>query len=129
MSLPAGIRFVQSHEYLVPGSDGATVGITKYAAEQLGDVVFVELPAVGRQLAKGESFGVVESVKAVSDLYAPISGQVVAVNEALVNEPGLVGEDPFGSGWIVKIKASDEGALAGPETMDAAAYDAYVGGL
>ena len=129
MTLPTGIRFVQSHEYMVPGADGATIGISKYAAEQLGDVVFVELPAVGRKVAKGESFGVVESVKAVSDLYAPLDGEIVATNEALTGEPGLVGEDPFGRGWIVKIRPSDEAQLTAAGTMDAAAYDAFVGNL
>jgi glycine cleavage system H protein len=129
MTLPADIRFVQSHEYTVPGPDGVMVGISKYAAEQLGDVVFVELPQVGRKLAKGESFGVVESVKAVSDLYAPVDGEVVAVNEALAAEPGLVGEDPYVRGWVVKIRPSDASQVGGPGTMDAAAYETFVGGL
>lgn len=129
MTLPADIRFVQSHEYMVPGPEGATVGISKYAAEQLGDVVFVELPQVGRKVAKGESFGVVESVKAVSDLYAPLDGEIAAVNDALTAEPGLVGEDPYGRGWIVKIKPSDAGQLTAGGTMDGAAYDAFVGSL
>ncbi len=129
MTLPADIRFVQSHEFLVPGPDGATIGISKYAAEQLGDVVFVELPQVGRKVAKGESFGVVESVKAVSDLYAPLDGEIVAVNDALAAEPGLVGEDPYGRGWIVKIAPSDASQLTAAGTMDGAAYETFVGGL
>lgn len=123
MTVPADIRFVKSHEYMVPGADGLKVGISKFAAEQLGDVVFVELPAVGRQLKKGESFGVVESVKAVSDLYAPVDGEVIAVNEDLNAEPALVGEDPYGRGWIMRLKgdiASAEGA------MDATAYEAQI---
>lgn len=129
MTLPADIRFVQSHEYMVPGPDGITVGISKYAAEQLGDVVFVELPAVGRKLSKGDSFGVVESVKAVSDLYAPVDGEIVAANDALTAEPGLVGEDPFGRGWVVKIKPNDPSQVTAGGTMDAAAYDVFVGNL
>lgn len=129
MTLPADIRFVQSHEYMAPGPDGATVGISKYAADQLGDVVFVELPQVGRKVTKGESFGVVESVKAVSDLYAPLDGEVAAVNDALVAEPGLVGEDPFVRGWMVKIRPSDPSQLTAAGTMDAEAYDAFVGNL
>lgn len=127
MTLPAEIRFVPSHEYLVPGADATTIGISRYAAEQLGDVVFVELPAVGRKIAKGESFGVVESVKAVSDLYAPIDGEITAVNERLNAEPGLVGEDPYGQGWIVKIRAADASQLAADGLMDATAYEAFVG--
>lgn len=127
MTLPAEIRFVQSHEYLVPGADATTIGISKYAAEQLGDVVFVELPAVGRKVAKGESFGVVESVKAVSDLYAPIDGEIAAVNERLNGEPGLVGEDPYDQGWIVKIRAADPAQHAADGLMDATAYEAFVG--
>ncbi|MEB3196167.1 MAG: glycine cleavage system protein GcvH [Candidatus Sericytochromatia bacterium] len=127
MTLPAQIAFVSSHEYLVPDAEGATIGISKYAAEQLGDVVFVELPPVGKQLARGESFGVVESVKAVSDLYAPMAGEVVAVNEALNQEPGLVSEDPYGQGWIIRMKGTRP--EAGDGLMDAAAYEAYLGGL
>ena len=127
MTLPAEIRFVPSHEYLVPGADATTIGISRYAAEQLGDVVFVELPAVGRKIAKGESFGVVESVKAVSDLYAPIDGEITAVNERLNAEPGLVGEDPYDQGWIVKIRAADASQLAADGLMDATAYEAFVG--
>lgn len=128
MTMPADIRFIESHEYMVPGAAGWTVGISRYAADQLGDVVFVELPAVGKVLAKGASFGVVESVKAVSDLYAPFAAEVVGVNEALGAEPGLVGEDPYGRGWIVKLKpAAGEDPAAG--TMDAGAYEAFVGGL
>jgi glycine cleavage system H protein len=113
---------------MVPGADAWTVGISRYAADQLGDVVFVELPPVGKVVAKGASFGVVESVKAVSDLYAPFGAEVVAVNDALVGEPGLVGEDPYGRGWLVKLKpAAGEDPAAG--TMDASAYEAHVGGL
>jgi glycine cleavage system H protein len=128
VTLPADIRFIESHEYMVPAGDAWTVGISRYAADQLGDVVFVELPAVGKALAKGASFGVVESVKAVSDLYAPFAAEVVAVNEALNGEPGLVGEDPYGRGWLVKLKPA-AGETPAAATMDATAYEAFVGGL
>ena len=127
MTLPAEIRFVPSHEYMMPGADATTIGISKYAADQLGDVVFVELPPVGRKVAKGESFGVVESVKAVSDLYAPVGGEIAAVNDRLNAEPGLVGEEPYDQGWIVKIRVADASQLAADGLMDATAYEAFVG--
>lgn len=125
MTLPAHIRFVASHEYLVPEGDTATVGISRYAADQLGDVVFVELPPVGTVLTQGQSFGVVESVKAVSDIYAPFAGEVVAVNEAVVAEPGLISEDPYQKGWLIRLKG-DASAI---DAMDAAAYENSTGGL
>jgi glycine cleavage system H protein len=125
MTLPANIRFITSHEYLVSDGDTVTVGISRYAADQLGDVVFVELPPVGKSLTKGQSFGVVESVKAVSDIYAPISGEVVAVNEATVSDPGLISEDPYEKGWLIRLK----GDASTAEAMDAAAYENFTGGL
>lgn len=126
MTVPANARFIKTHEYLIPGEGGYNVGISQYAADQLGDVVFVELPSVGATLKKGQSFGVVESVKAVSDVYAPVDGTIVAVNEALVNDPGLVSEDPFGKGWIIRLQA-DAGAMSGGDLMEPAAYEAFVG--
>lgn len=125
MTLPANIRFIASHEYMVPDGDTLTIGISRYAADQLGDVVFVELPAVGKVLSQGQSFGVVESVKAVSDLYAPVAGEVVAVNDAAVAEPGLISEDPYEKGWLIRLK----GDASTVETMDAAAYESFTGGL
>lgn len=104
--LPQDLKYTKSHEYIRLENDQATVGITDHAAEQLGDVVYVELPEVGRELKEGESFGVVESVKAVSDLYSPVSGVVTEVNEALNDEPSLINDDAYGKGWMVKIKSS-----------------------
>ena len=104
-----------------------TVGITDHAQSALGDVVYVDLPKVGRELKAGETFGVVESIKAVSDLYSPIAGKVVAVNEELPNDPSTVNRDAYGSAWMVKIQAADASALAG--LMDSAAYTTYVANL
>lgn len=113
-------RYTQDHEYVrVEGKTG-TVGITAYAQEQLGDVVFVELPEVGKALKKGEESAVVESVKAASEIYAPVSGKVTEVNEALNDNPGLVNSDPVDTGWIYKLELSDDGELEG--LMDDAAY-------
>lgn len=114
--LPQDLKYTKTHEYVRLTSDEATIGITEYAAEQLGDVVYVELPEVGRALEPGESLGVVESVKAVSDLYSPVAGTVVAVNDALNDEPALINDDAYGKGWIVKIKpAANAGELLSPE--------------
>ncbi len=104
---PTERRYTKDHEWVQIDGDVATVGITDYAAGQLGDVVFVELPAKGRTLARHATFGVVESVKAVSDLYAPVSGEVVEANAALVDEPELANSDPFGAGWMVRIRLAD----------------------
>ena len=123
--IPQDLKYAKSHEYARIAGDEATIGITEYAAEQLGDVVFVELPEVGRELAKGDSFGVVESVKAVSDLYAPISGKVIAVNERLNDEASLINDDPFGEGWIIKIAPSNPAEAA--EILDAKQYEEMVG--
>jgi glycine cleavage system H protein len=115
--------FTPDHEWLQIDGDVATVGITDYAQSQLGDVVFVELPKVGRQLNKAEAAAVVESVKAASDVYAPISGEVVAVNEAITAEPALVNSDAAGKAWFFKIKIADKSELGG--LMDEAAYKAH----
>jgi glycine cleavage system H protein len=127
MTTPQDARFATSHEYVMLQDGMVKVGISRYAAEQLGDVVFVELPAVGSKLKKGASFGVVESVKAVSDLYAPIDGEVVAVNEALNDEPGLVGEDPYDRGWMLMVKPTDSSQLASSELMTPDAYADFAG--
>lgn len=124
MSVPPELRYTKEHEWLRLAGDEATVGITDYATEQLGDVVFVELPEVGRSLDQFATFGVVESVKAVSDLYAPISGEVVAVNEALADHPELVNSDPYGAGWLIRIRPRDPGEVA--KLLDAPAYEALV---
>ena len=117
-------RYTKSHEYVrVEGGEGV-VGITDYAQSQLGDVVFVELPPVGERLSKGAEAATVESVKAASEVNAPVSGEVVEVNSALADSPGLINEDPFGKGWFLKIKLSDAAELDG--LMDEDAYREFV---
>ncbi len=120
----ADIYYTQEHEWISVDGDIGTVGITKHAAEQLGDIVFVELPEVGQQVEQGGESGVVESVKAASDIYAPVSGEVVEVNEALSEDPGKVNEDPEGAAWFYKVKLANPDELK--ELMDAAAYEAFV---
>jgi glycine cleavage system H protein len=115
--------YTNEHEWISVDGDVGTVGITKFAAEKLGDVVFVELPDVGKSVKKESDMAVVESVKAASDVYAPVTGEVTAANAAIVDEPAKVNEDPEGGGWFVKIKLADKGQLAG--LMDKAAYDAF----
>lgn len=106
MSYPTDRRYTQEHEWARQDEDGVTVGITRYAQDSLGDVVYVELPKVGDKVDKGQSFGVVESTKAVSELYAPISGEIVAINEPLADAPETVNSDPHGEAWLVKFKPS-----------------------
>lgn len=121
-NIPADLRYASSHEWARQENDGTvTVGISDHAQDALGDVVFVELPEVGKQLTAGQEAGVVESVKAASDIYAPVSGEVVAINEALTDSPELVNSDPYGS-WFFKLKPSDAGEL--DKLLDAAAYQA-----
>lgn len=117
------LKFTTDHEYVRKDGDHYVVGISAHAAEQLGDVVFVELPEVGKKFSKGDDMAVVESVKAASDVYAPISGEVVAVNSAIVDEPAKVNEDPLGAAWFVKLKASEENELEA--LMDEAAYKEF----
>jgi len=121
------IRFSKDHEWVKLEGDTATVGITVYAQEQLGDVVFVDLPAVGKKVEKGKEMAVVESVKAASEVYAPLTGEVVEVNAALSDAPATVNEDAMGKGWFARLKIADKGELGG--LMDEAAYKAYVEGL
>ena len=116
-------RYTEDHEWVAVNGDEGTCGITAYAAEQLGDVVFVELPSVGATFSKGDEMAVVESVKAASEVYAPVSGEVVAVNSALEDEPAKVNESPAGDGWFVKLKLTDAGELGA--LMDDAAYKAH----
>jgi glycine cleavage system H protein len=123
----AETRFTKEHEWIRIEGDVAVIGITDYAQGQLGDIVHVELPAVGKKVKKGDEAAVVESVKAASELYAPISGEVVAANEALGGNPALVNSSPDGEGWFVKIKPADKGELK--DLMDEAAYKTYVAGL
>ena len=107
MEIPAGLRYSKEHEWVATEEEVATIGITDYAQEQLGEIVYVELPAVGDKISKDDAFGVVESVKAVSDIYAPVSGTVVEVNQELPESPEMINEDPYGDGWLVKVKVSD----------------------
>jgi glycine cleavage system H protein len=117
--------FTQEHEWIRLEGDIATVGITNHAQEQLGDVVFVELPAVGTKVTKGGDAAVVESVKAASEVYAPLSGEVIEINDSLTSEPNKVNADPEGAAWFLKIRISDKSELDG--LMDAAAYKAFIG--
>jgi len=125
VSAPTDLRYTRDHEWVRVDGDQATIGITQYAADQLGDIVFVELPDNGRDLEQSKPFGVVESVKAVSDLYAPLTGSVTETNSALTASPELVNSDPYGDGWMIKLRlanASDRDGL-----MDAGAYKSHVG--
>ena len=121
------VRYTDQHEWVRIDGDEATVGITKYAAEQLGDVVFVEVPDVGRKIGAGGEAAVVESVKAASEVYAPIGGKVTAGNEALAADPAKVNADPEGEGWFFKLKIADKGELA--KLMTQTQYDEFVKGL
>ena len=123
----ANVSYTQEHEWIRVEGDVGTIGITQYAQEQLGDVVFVELPQAGRKVAKGEACAVVESVKAASDIYAPVSGDVTEANAALGDSPGDVNAEPMGKGWFFKVKLADKSELDG--LMDEAAYAAFVKSL
>ncbi len=122
--VPTDMRYTKDHEWVRTDGDTITVGITAYAADQLGDVVFVELPEVGRSLGQHATFGVVESVKAVSDLFSPVAGEVTEANAQLAGSPELVNGDPFGTGWMIRIRPSDPGQL--DELLDAAAYEELI---
>jgi glycine cleavage system H protein len=119
--VPADLRYTKDHEWVRVDGDTATIGVTEFAAHQLGDVVFVDLPAVGKSVEQFATFGVVESVKAVSDLYAPLSGAVTEVNGDLSGSPELVNSDPFGGGWMIRVKVADATQVDG--LLDAAAYE------
>jgi len=121
------IRFSKDHEWVKLDGDTATVGITVYAQEQLGDVVFVDLPAVGKKVEKGKEMAVVESVKAASEVYAPLTGEVLEVNATLTDAPATVNEDAMGKGWFAKLKVTNKSELS--DLMDEAAYKKYVEGL
>ncbi|HYY46206.1 MAG TPA: glycine cleavage system protein GcvH [Candidatus Angelobacter sp.] len=120
----SGLRFSESHEWVKTDGDTATVGITEYAQSQLGDVIYLELPTVGQHLDVGARLGVIESVKAASDLYSPVTGEVSDVNQELKDHPEYVNEDPYGKGWIVKLR----GAKDNPKLLDQKAYDNFVQG-
>lgn len=122
--VPADLRYTKDHEWVRVDGDQATIGVTDFAAQQLGDVVFVDLPAVGRLLEQFATFGVVESVKAVSDLFAPVAGEVSEVNAALGDKPELVNSDPYGEGWMIRLRIKDSEHIAG--LLDQAAYERLV---
>jgi glycine cleavage system H protein len=124
VSVPSDLRYTKDHEWVRLDGDEAVIGITAYAAEQLGDIVFVELPDVGRSIEQFAAFGVVESVKAVSDLFAPVGGEVLGTNDDLTGSPELVNGDPYGGGWMVKLRVADPAQLA--DLLDADAYDALI---
>jgi glycine cleavage system H protein len=127
MNVPDQLRYTSDHEWAARDGDAVVrIGITDYAQDALGDVVFVQLPAVGDAVGAGDSFGEVESTKSVSEIYAPLAGRVVAVNEALVDNPALLNQDPYGEGWICTIELDDAAAWDG--LLDAAAYRDLVGG-
>ena len=124
-NIPSDLRYASSHEWVRPEGDGVyTIGITEHAQELLGDMVFVELPDVGDQISAGDDVAVAESVRAASDVYAPITGEVLAVNEDLEDSPELVNSDPYGDGWMFKVKAEDEAEIA--ELLDAEAYGSSI---
>ena len=119
--VPGDLRYTKDHEWIRVEGDEAVVGITQYAADQLGDIVFVELPDAGRALDQHATFGVVESVKAVSDLFAPVGGEVTATNDGLAGSPEVVNSDPYGEGWMVRVKLADPAQVE--SLLDAAAYE------
>jgi glycine cleavage system H protein len=124
MADASGKRFAETHEWVSTEGGSATVGISEYAQSQLGDVIYLELPAVGQQLEAGARLGVIESVKAASDLYSPVSGEVSEVNAELKDHPEYVNEDPYGKGWVIKLR----GVKDNPKLLDQKAYDAFVQG-
>ena len=125
MRFPTGLKYTKDHEWLKVEGGVATIGITDHAQSALGDIVYVDLPKVGRELRPHDTFGVVESIKAVSDLYSPAAGKVVAVNSALIDDPARVNRDPHGEAWMIRMELSGEAT----GLMDAAAYEAYVATL
>ncbi|MBW2707289.1 MAG: glycine cleavage system protein GcvH [Deltaproteobacteria bacterium] len=120
LSFPEDVRYAESHEWVKAAGDTARIGITDYAQDQLGDIVFVELPDVGESFEKGAEFGTVESVKAVSELYLPVSGEIVAINEALEDAPELINNTPFSDGWMIEVKLDDSSEI--DALMDKDAY-------
>ncbi len=124
MNVPQSLKFTQDHEWIRVEGDLAFVGVTDYAQSNLGDIVFLEIETVGESLAKGEAFGNIEAVKAVEELYMPVSGEVLEINPALETSPEVVNKDPYGEGWMVKIKLTDVSELTG--LLDAAAYEKLI---
>lgn len=125
MNIPAELKYTKDHEWVRVEGDTATVGVTDYAQSELGDIVYVEIETEGEALDQEEVFGTVEAVKTVSDLFMPVAGEVIAVNEKLADQPELVNSDPYGEGWMIKVKLSDASQVDG--LMDADAYKAEIG--
>jgi len=126
MTTPSDLKYTESHEWVRLDGDVATIGITAFAQEQLGDVVFVDMPQVGAEVSQGDGVAEVESTKTVSDIYAPASGEIVAVNEGISGAEDTINKDPYGQGWLFQIRVADKGQLDG--LMDASAYQAHVDG-
>lgn len=124
MEFPEGLKYSKEHEWVLVEGSNATIGITEYAQEELGDVVYVELPEVGEKVVKDDPFGAVESVKAVSDVYAPVSGTVIEVNDVLPENPETINDDPYGDGWMIRVELADKDDLK--DLMDADEYAEYV---
>ena len=124
MNIPTELKYTNDHEWAKVDGNMATIGITDYAQGELGDIVYVELPEVDEELEKGAAFGTIEAVKAVADLFSPLSGKVVEINEALEDAPETINQEPYGSGWMFKIELADAGELG--EMMDAAAYEQHI---
>ena len=124
MSVPSNLKYTESHEWVRVENDVATIGITHFAQDQLGDVVFVDMPEVGVQVARGDGIAEVESTKTVSDIYAPLAGEIVAVNEGIDGAEDMVNKDPYGAGWLFQIRVTDSNQLA--DLMDSAAYQAHI---
>ena len=124
MEFPEGLKYSKEHEWVLVEGQTATIGITEFAQEELGDIVFVELPEVGEKVVKDDPFGAVESVKAVSDVYAPVSGAVLEVNDVLPDNPETINDDPYGDGWLIRVELSDADDLK--DLMDAEEYAEYV---
>ncbi len=124
MTFPEDLKYSKEHEWVRLSGNTATIGITDYAQDQLGEIVFVELPDEGEDFDKEDAFGVVESVKSVNDVYAPVSGRILEINDPAVDSPEIVNEDPYGEGWLVKIELSDQKELK--DLMTAKQYEAYI---
>ncbi len=125
MNVPANLKYTKDHEWLKVEGDQAWIGITDHAQHELGDIVFIEVETVGETLGKHESFGTIEAVKTVSDMFMPVSGEVLEFNDALTTNPEIINKDPYDKGWVIKIKFSDAGEMA--DLLDAAQYSALLG--
>ncbi len=125
MSVPENLKYTKDHEWALISADLVTVGITDYAVKELGDIVYVELPSVGNTAIKGNSIGTIEAVKTVADIYSPVSGEIVEVNQALTDQSELINQDPYGAGWIAKIKLSNAAETA--ELLNPADYQKLIG--